>query len=642
MNLSFLDLRPIKTVTATEKALLPVSVTVATDGQPLVVSRFGDDVWDLYPYFAQENKRASDKVIDWRIKLPDGCLLTDPVHSALLRSTKDFIWSLFADPVDGRKRPAMKSVRMKLLDIKQLLRWMVAKGFRRFADLDGHTLEYVIEARRSNTKAAVASEATVAARLLVVEDLFHQRDKLDDALAVHPWPDESAWSLSGRKRGRGYDKPRTAPIPDAVAGRLIEAALDYVHQRAARIIEALDAAREAAIRSTAAGDSASVRSKRRAAVARRFGYEDAWALRTEGTKLRTACYIVIDMFSGIRDSEMMSISENCISSGVSKDGSTDILWLHGTIYKTGMRPKKWLVPPLVRDAVDVLTRLTVSLREELHQEELELEQRIPLSIANKRAQQVKRLDTVRRHKNKLFLSLNTGEKGGRISVLSGKGMGVELKRFCADLRILGDDGRSYPLHAHQFRRTYARFVARAELGDLLTLRDHLGHLSIDMTTLYADGGADDYDVDIELLEMVASEKLDRQNDIMTDYLDSDVPLANGGHWLKEWRDTVRTATNKEELIAEYAGTITLNGTGHSWCIGNAKGTGCGGLCVFEADMCVDCNYGMIGAEYLPVWKGIASQQEEALAMPDLGIPGKARAQRILDKARLVIGRLEGR
>ena len=71
-------------------------------------------------------------------------------------------------------------------------------------------------------------------------------------------------------------------------------------------------------------------------------------------------------------------------------------------------------------------------------------------------------------------------------------------------------------------------------------------------------------------------------------------------------------------------------------------SGCGGLCVFEADMCVDCNYGMIGAEYLPVWKGIASQQEEALAMPDLGIPGKARAQRILDKARLVIGRLEGR
>ena len=78
MNLSFLDLRPIKTVTATEKALLPVSVTVATDGQPLVVSRFGDDVWDLYPYFAQENKRASDKVIDWRGSDFDSARLCSP------------------------------------------------------------------------------------------------------------------------------------------------------------------------------------------------------------------------------------------------------------------------------------------------------------------------------------------------------------------------------------------------------------------------------------------------------------------------------------------------------------------------------------------------------------------------------------
>ncbi|MBP8276049.1 MAG: integrase [Propionivibrio sp.] len=639
MNVSVLDLRPLKSLSATEKDQLPVSVIMA-DGLPLVVSRFGDDVWDLYPYFAQENKRASDKMIDWRIQLPDGRVLTDPAHSGLLRSTKDFIWSLFADPVEGRKRPAMKSVRLKLHDLKQFLRWMVSQGFTRFADLTGHTLEYVPQARCSNTTALVASASTIAARLLVVEDLYHQRDKLDDALSVHPWPGESAWWLSGQKRGRGYDKPRTDPLPDAVARRLIEAALDYVHVRAARIIDALAAASDVAARSAAAGGSISARSKKRSIAARQFGYEDAWELKTEGTRLRTACYIVIDMFSGIRDSEMMSLGEDCISSGVSKDGSTDVWWLHGTIYKTGMRPKKWLVPPVVRDAIDVLTKLTAVLRDALRREELELEQSV-LSLPTKtRAEQVKRLATVRRQKDKLFLSLNTGEKGGRISVLSGKGMTVELKRFCADLHILGDDGKPYPLHAHQFRRTYARFVARAELGDLLTLRDHLGHLSIDMTTLYADGGADDYDVDMELLEMVATEKLDCQNTIMTNYLDSDAPLANGEHWLKEWRDTVRTAANKEELIAEYAGTITLNGTGHSWCIGNAKGTGCGGLCVFEADMCVDCNYGMIGPEYLPVWKGIASQQEEALAMSDVGIPGKARAQRILDKAHEVIRRLE--
>jgi len=57
-------------------------------------------------------------------------------------------------------------------------------------------------------------------------------------------------------------------------------------------------------------------------------------------------------------------------------------------------------------------------------------------------------------------------------------------------------------------------------------------------------------------------------------------------------------------------------------------------------MCVDCSYGMIGPEHLPVWQEIAKQQQEALAMPDMGIPGKARSERILTKAHEVIAKLE--
>lgn len=210
------------------------------------------------------------------------------------------------------------------------------------------------------------------------------------------------------------------------------------------------------------------------------------------------------------------------------------------------------------------------------------------------------------------------------------------------LKVNGSDGRPYSLYAHQFRRTYAHFVARSELGDLLTLRDHFGHWSIDMTTYYADGGANEYESDTELLEMVTQEKLARQSEVIGDYLESDVPLANGGHWLKDWRASVRTAANKEELIKEYAGTVTLNGTGHSWCVGNARGTGCGGLCVFEAQMCVECSYGIIGQEHRPVWEGIREQQQEALALDDMGPGGRSRAQTILDYAEKVLRRLDGK
>ena len=162
-----------------------------------------------------------------------------------------------------------------------------------------------------------------------------------------------------------------------------------------------------------------------------------------------------------------------------------------------------------------------------------------------------------------------------------------------------------------------------------------------MTTYYADGGSGEYEVDVELMGMIADEKRSRQTEIVTGLIDSDTPLANGGHWLSDWRSSVRTAANKEELIREYADTITLNGTGHSWCVGNAKGNGCGGLCVFEAQMCVDCSFGVISQEHRPVWEGIKDQQNEALALDDMGPGGRARAKQILGYAEKVLRRLDG-
>lgn len=638
MSVHLLDLRPIKAFSPADKANLAVSIALLSDGAPVVVSRYGDFIWDFYPYIPQENMCPNRKQIDWRIALPDGRHLTDSEHAGLLESTKDFVWSLFADPVEGRKRLLMLSLIDKARHLKPLLRWMVSLGLTRFADLAGRTLDYVPIAKLGESGKPVAARLA-ALRLLVVEDLHHQRGKLNDTMTAHPWPHEAACSLAGLNVG-GVQRPKTEFIPDAVAGRLADAALDYVQNRSATILAALQAADAAAQDKASAGFRKWSYSTARVASARASGYKGSAELTTEANRLRTACYIVIDMFTGIRDSEMMSIAENSIAPGKSKDGSTDILWLHGTIYKTGMRPKRWLVPPVVAEAVQVLTRLTAPLRVELVREEVEIQQSIGLAIAKERARLVKRLDTVHKHKDKLFLSGGNGMING-ISVLSGTTMGRELKRFCAYFGILDKDGQPYPLHAHQFRRTYARFFARSELGDLLTLRDHFGHWGIDMPVFYADGGADGYEADTELLEMISKEKMERQSEIMGGYLDSDTPLANGGHWLKDWRASVRTAANKEELIKEYAGTITLNGTGHSWCVGNARGTGCGGLCVFEAQMCVECNYGIIGQEHRPVWQGIREQQQEALALDDMGPGGRARAQTILNYAEKVLRRLDG-
>lgn len=641
MSLHLLDLRPVKDLDPSDKAKLPVSISLLPDGTPFVVSRYADVVWDFYPYIPQENLHATDKQINWRIRLPDGRLLTDPEHSALFESSKDFIWSLFAQPVEGRKRPTMLTLKFKVNALVPLLRWMVQTGLHRFADLADRTLDYVPTARRK-ANGSKAEESTVNIRLMVVESLHLQRGKLRDALSEHPWPHETAGSLAGVKHGGVGSKPKTGFIPDVIAAHLAEAALDYVQNRSARILETLQAADAAAAEKAAAGYGLTRQKDARTAVARAAEFTGAKDLMTESIRLRTACYIVIAEFSGIRNSEVMSLSANCIVPSMSRDGSTDILWLHGTLYKTGVRPKKWLVPSVVKDAVEVLTHLSAPLRKEVWKEESELEQRIALSISREKTRLVKRLHTVRKQKEKLFLAKSANANGNvEVSVLCGDSINSDLKEFCAHFGIRDEDKRFYPLHSHQFRRTYARFIARSELGDLLTLRDHFGHWSIDMTVYYTDGGADEYETDTELLEMIAEAKLTRQNEIMGSYLDSDTPLANGNHWLKQWRSSVRTAPNKEVLIAEYASSITLTGTGHSWCVGTDRGTCCGGLCVFEEQMCVDCNHGIIGLEHRPIWQGIRDQQLVALALDDMGPGGRALALEKLACADKVLRRLDG-
>jgi integrase len=622
-----------------EKAEMPISLGRHLTGEPFVVSKYGDQVWDFYPYIPQENLKPAQKLIKWSVSLPDGRKLTDPYHATLLESTKDFIWSLFSSPVEGQKRSSMATLIAKFELVQPLLRWMVSNRLSRFCDLAGRTLGYVPVARLSSDGKRFVSDTTLHYRLHILEYLYLQQGKLRDALHVHPWLHETALSLSGKKRGGDHRKPTTEIIPDHIAKSLGSVALEYVRELSSDIFSALDALETAAKKLGNARPQAITDARTQAAI--EAGFDGVYSLRKKAIHLRTACYIVIDMFSGIRDSEMMSLGLSCISRSRSQDDTMEILWLFGTIYKTGMRAKKWIVPPVVEEAILVLTRLTSGLRERMELEAEALKNELICSSPMDVNRKSKRLHELISQKNRLFLASST-KFGNSVSVLSGTQINQDLKAFCRAHKIFDEGTSPYRLHAHQFRRTYAQFLARAELGDLLFLRDHFGHWSLDMTLYYVDGAADGYEADMELIGMVSTEKMERQKEILGTHLKSDLPLANGAHWLKSWRKSIRTAVNKEALIEEFAGTVTLNGTGHSWCVGNAKGMGCGGLCIFEAQKCVDCRYGIIGAEHRPVWIGIREQQLEALALNDMGPGGNARAIEILGFAETVIRRLDSK
>ena len=639
MILQLVKAWPITALDSPEKCRLPVSIAIDASGNQLVISRFEDVVWDFWPYLSQENIALNFKRINWAVMLPDGSWLTDPQHAELLENTKAFIWSLWADPIEGRKRPTMRTLIVKFKNTIYLLRWMLSQGMTRFAHLNGRTLDYVPVAKISAKKALVG-ETTLHHRLQILEDMYLQREKLKDALSVHPWPEQTCNKLSGSSLADSY-MPRTERIPDRVVKDLAQAALAYVENKAEHLLAARDAVKATADAGRLRGLSMShITTYYGSPVARDYGFNGARELNDELQYLRNACYIIINLFSGIRNSEMMSLATHCISYSKSYDGSTELTWLYGTIYKTGQRTHKWLVPAVVEKAVHTMERYSEPFRAKLLAEESTLVKDLAGADERNKKALARRFETIRRQKNKLFLGERPRDHR-QIQVLSNATINYQLKQFCRALNILGDDGEPWPLASHQFRRTYAYFVASSELGDLHYLREHFGHWSIDMTLLYAQGATDEFEIDNGLLDEIMDVKREKQETLLQAYVDNDVPLANGEHWLGDWRRMVRTATNKDELIRELSGTITLNGTGHSWSVGSAKGTGCGGLCVFEADMCVDCNYGIIGPEHLPVWKEIAKQQTEALEMPDMGTPAKVRTQRILEKAQKVIAKLEG-
>ncbi|WP_395407899.1 hypothetical protein ACHMW6_15110 [Pseudoduganella sp. UC29_106] len=395
------------------KDILPVSVIQSDHGETIVVSRYADSIWDFYPYIPQENLKRSEKQLNWNIRLENGSLLTAPEYAPLLESAKDFIWSLFSTPIAGRRLSHATLIAKGELLIP-LIRWMVVQGMDQFHQLDGHTMKYAADARYKSGSKVEISKSTLHYRLHILEYLYLQREKLKDALTKAPWPLESAQSISGQRRGGDHRKPTTEVIPDQIAKALIKASFDYIYQRAPTIISALHKAQS--ITDTLLGLPRQAVVDARTNAARESGFSGSMHLRSESILLRTSCYIVIDIFSGLRDSEVLSLEADCLTHESSSDTQTQVNWLHGTIYKMGRRPKRWLVPQPVVDAVAVLTQLSAPLRHRLRNEHDSYDRSVTIDGPSPALS--KRRHFVRSQQNKLFLAISTKFEN-EISVISG-------------------------------------------------------------------------------------------------------------------------------------------------------------------------------------------------------------------------------
>uniref|UniRef100_UPI001680528A hypothetical protein n=1 Tax=Pseudomonas profundi TaxID=1981513 RepID=UPI001680528A len=448
-------------------------------------------------------------------------------------------------------------------------------------------------------------------------------DRLEDGLRCHPWPGQSSVTLSGR-----YKHTRTSSteiIPSSVAQalfqkaeRLFERAEDWfdVRQEIWKIAEEGKGQHRATI------------SKKQQELLVKAGLDREFKPGEilDLTELSTACFFVIGMLSGMRSHEISSIEVGAYYE--TQESGEAFGWVRGESHKTFESLTEWMVPPIVGRAVSIQERIADPVRKLMEAEEREIGDKLAdagLSEKERRTLMV-RASRIHADKRRIFIGRSSSKKGACPIDTSWR---TRLLAFAKEF--------SWHLHPHQFRRTFAVFVAQNAMGDLRYLRHHYKHWTLDMTLLYARNQKQDQELYEEMLTQVKGRKVST----VEHWLDDSTPLSGGrAAQIQEYRQQreVKILKDRRALAAVLSDQVSIRSTGHSWCLSDGWGS-CGGRGLYEMTRCGGCSEGLVDGSQKLVWQNLHRQQGELLGLDDIGPGGRSRVLRDIERIEKVLSDL---
>jgi integrase len=608
-------------------ASLPAASSIPFDdgaGQRPVSRRsvWSDPVWDLDIEVA--GRRADQKRLRWGITLLDGSRLTDPQHADLLEAARRFIWSMSVDPPDGRRRSCSSSLFTRGGQLLTLIRWMVGEGFTSFRSLDRSAVDryQAFVQQRRGPRAGRTCPTTVAGYLRVLKDLYHQREKLPDALSFDPFPLITAGIVAGVRRAtRG-----TIPfIPDSVAIDLMSKALHWIEYETDGILEQRDRY-ENALRQARARGVTERQCRRHAflAVQARLAQPrppapgghlitNKYDIDRCVMHLVDACFIVIAGFVGMRASEILSIRIGAIEYRQLGATGARQAYLVARLFKTaevGGRLERWLAPEPVVTAVQVLERASE-----------------PLRVASGRKE--------------LFLTRNT--QYSQVVGITNMHINGRIREFADLNRVRRHAGRPWRFSTHQFRKTFARFIARRDRSQLLALADHLKHVSVAMTAKGYVG------TDFDLQQLVDHEGQIETATALDRFLSADRLAGKMGERIAAGNAAFRGRAG-EQLRRDYINFVlketdlTIHACEYGWCVFQAETARCGGRLApnpvgRSPAVCLDCTNFVVEPKHAPYWR---ERRERNLAvMPHASNLTRAALEEAIAQCDRVLSRLEG-
>lgn len=531
-----------------------VSAIIGADGEEHVLSRLGDDRWDLRPFFSQANAVDSQKIITW----PKDC------PTELVADCKSVIYAWFKRGLKGSRAPIARTIFDAVVgNVIPVMRWLKSLGVTRVSQI---TPLYI--SNYAHLSKGEVRPNGVYDRLLIFDLLWIFRDETTYCLSKAPWGKSTRWRVSGTRARGGSGK--TPIIPPDVQAKVF----NYCEKILA------DAPATLTNRKVALGERAS-------------------AL----VRVRDAALYIISITSGMRNDEVIGIESRSWRTEMRR--GIPFHWVSTIEHKTKKGMVEYLVPHVALAALETLTNYAQPLQKRL-EEEIERLNRGDTSLTE--TERLIRLHKAKSDRKKLFLAVKgkTDSQETRIEAISGAACQRAFARLAKEAEVEWD------LLPHQCRRTYARMIVESRMGrkSLVFLKWQLKHTSISMSELYASNPNQDATIFDDILE----EMIGFKSELIESWLD-DRPLAGGaGRKLTKLRAI--PVKSRKHLLSQTATQIHIRATGHAWCL--AEERGCGGAGLYEATRCGDCKSGVIDESFVATWQGIFDQQKELLELTDVG------------------------
>ncbi|TON45064.1 hypothetical protein CGH56_24835, partial [Vibrio parahaemolyticus] len=152
-------------------------------------------------------------------------------------------------------------------------------------------------------------------------------------------------------------------------------------------------------------------------------------------------------------------------------------------------------------------------------------------------------------------------------------------------------GEPWPFLTHQFRRTFACFAIRNNLGHPISIKQQFKHISLRMTEWYGNGAIEsrlkDVNIDSELINLLNEVKIEQTTAHFNQWFNGDNKLSGSfGKAIVAMRNDkpiiYSSWENLYRLVKEKR--LTLHGTLHSYC---KNGYDCDMDGVINPALCVD-------------------------------------------------------